>query len=142
MATRKMTLPTLMVDFDTDAECRALLERLRWPDGVCCLRCGSERISRITTRIEGPQILPVELGVFEERILPDQVADSVFPGPDLSALGQESLRDRDAQMVIEADGLDEGRDRIVVELDVSELDGVVDSHEVGDGEEACEFLCV
>ena len=50
MPTRKMNLPTLMVDFDTDAECRALLERLRWPDGVCCLRCGSERISRITTR--------------------------------------------------------------------------------------------
>ena len=45
-----MTLPRIMTDFDTDAECRALLERLRWPDGVCCLRCGSERISRITTR--------------------------------------------------------------------------------------------
>lgn len=49
-ATRKMNLPRLMTDFDTDAECRALLERLRWPDGVCCIRCGSERISRITTR--------------------------------------------------------------------------------------------
>ena len=50
MPTRKMTLPTLMVDFDTDVECRALLERLRWTDGVCCLKCGSDRISRITTR--------------------------------------------------------------------------------------------
>jgi transposase-like protein len=48
--TRKMTLPRLMVDFDTDAECRALLERLRWPNGVRCVRCDSERISRITTR--------------------------------------------------------------------------------------------
>jgi transposase-like protein len=45
-----MTLPKLMVDFDTDAECRALLERLRWPDGVRCLRCDSERITRIATR--------------------------------------------------------------------------------------------
>lgn len=50
MPTRKMTLPTLMVDFDTDAECRALLERLRWPNGVRCVRCDSDKISRITTR--------------------------------------------------------------------------------------------
>ena len=46
----KMTLPKLMVDFDTDAECRQALEELRWPDGVCCLRCGSVSISRIKTR--------------------------------------------------------------------------------------------
>lgn len=50
MAARKMNLPRLMVDFDTDAECRAALEQLRWPDGVTCLRCGSDSISRITTR--------------------------------------------------------------------------------------------
>jgi len=48
--TRKMTLPRLMTDFDTDAECRAALEQLRWPKGVRCLRCGSDSISRITTR--------------------------------------------------------------------------------------------
>lgn len=46
----KMNLPALMVDFDTDAECREALEQLRWPDGVKCLRCGSDKISRITTR--------------------------------------------------------------------------------------------
>lgn len=46
----KMTLPALNVDFDTDAECRQALEELRWPDGVTCLRCGSDKISRITTR--------------------------------------------------------------------------------------------
>lgn len=46
----KMNLTALNVDFDTDAECRAALEGLRWPDGVCCLRCGSEKISRISTR--------------------------------------------------------------------------------------------
>ncbi len=39
-----------MVDFDTDVECRAALEELRWPDGVKCLRCGSDSVSRITTR--------------------------------------------------------------------------------------------
>jgi transposase-like protein len=46
----KNSLSSLNVDFDTDAECRQALEELRWPDGVSCLRCGSESISRITTR--------------------------------------------------------------------------------------------
>jgi transposase-like protein len=46
----KMNLPTLNVDFDTDTECREALEGLRWPDGVKCLRCWSDSISRITTR--------------------------------------------------------------------------------------------
>lgn len=50
MIAPKTTLARLMVDFDTDAECREALETLRWPDGVCCLRCGSKSISRITTR--------------------------------------------------------------------------------------------
>jgi transposase-like protein len=46
----KMNLPALNVDFDTDAECRQALEELRWPKGVKCLRCDSDKISRITTR--------------------------------------------------------------------------------------------
>jgi len=50
MVAAKMTLPKLMDAFDTDKECRDVLEQLRWPTGVSCLRCGSESISRITTR--------------------------------------------------------------------------------------------
>lgn len=50
MVDRTMTLSHLMVDYDTDAECRAALEQLRWQNGVRCLRCGSTSISRITTR--------------------------------------------------------------------------------------------
>jgi transposase-like protein len=46
----KMNLAVLNVDFDTDAECRLALEELRWPDGVHCLRCDSDKISRISTR--------------------------------------------------------------------------------------------
>jgi transposase-like protein len=46
----KNSLSTLNVDFDTDTECRQALEELRWPEGVKCLRCGSDKISRITTR--------------------------------------------------------------------------------------------
>ncbi len=46
----KMNLPVLNLAYDKDAECRAALEELRWPEGVRCLRCGSEKISRISTR--------------------------------------------------------------------------------------------
>ena len=43
-------LLTLVDDFNTDAKCRELLERLRWPNGVACLRCGSLGISEIEAR--------------------------------------------------------------------------------------------
>ena len=37
-------------DYGTDAACRELLERLRWPDGVACPRCGSLGISELRKR--------------------------------------------------------------------------------------------
>jgi transposase-like protein len=40
----------LMEAFDTDAECRAYLEELRWPNGVECPRCQSKKVSRIKAR--------------------------------------------------------------------------------------------
>ena len=43
-------LLTLVDDFNTDAKCREMLERLRWPNGVACLRCGSLGISEIEAR--------------------------------------------------------------------------------------------
>ena len=43
-------LLTLVDDFNTDAKCRELLERLRWPNGVACIRCGSMNISEIESR--------------------------------------------------------------------------------------------
>ena len=43
-------LLTLVDDFNTDAKCREMLERLRWPDGVACIRCGSMSISEIESR--------------------------------------------------------------------------------------------
>ena len=48
--TGKMNLVKMNEDFDTDEECRAMLEELRWPDGVKCLRCDSDRVSRIPSR--------------------------------------------------------------------------------------------
>jgi transposase-like protein len=34
----------------TEDECRAYLEALRWPDGVCCPRCGSSDTARLEAR--------------------------------------------------------------------------------------------
>lgn len=48
--TANMNLPRLMVDFDTDQECRDYLERLRWRGTVRCPRCQGEKISRIKER--------------------------------------------------------------------------------------------
>lgn len=43
-------LLTLINDFNTDEKCRDLLERLRWPDGVACLRCGDRDVTEIPSR--------------------------------------------------------------------------------------------
>ena len=43
-------LLTLIDDYNTDAKCRELLERLRWPNGVACLRCGSVSVSELVKR--------------------------------------------------------------------------------------------
>jgi len=43
-------LTTLMQKFSNEDTCRAYLEHLRWPDGIKCLRCESDKISHIYTR--------------------------------------------------------------------------------------------
>ena len=45
-----MNIMTLMEQFDTDSECRAVLENLRWPEGVHCPRCESEKVYRANPR--------------------------------------------------------------------------------------------
>lgn len=42
----EMNLMKLIEKYDTDDKCRAMLEQLRWPDGVQCVRCESKKISR------------------------------------------------------------------------------------------------
>jgi transposase-like protein len=46
----KMDLPRLMESFWTDDKCRAYLEDLRWPQGVRCPRCASDKIARVRSR--------------------------------------------------------------------------------------------
>ena len=43
-------LLTLIDNYNTDAKCRELLELLRWPSGVCCLRCGSLGVTDLESR--------------------------------------------------------------------------------------------
>ncbi len=45
-----LNLLTLLDKYSSDSECRELLERLRWPDGVTCLRCGGTGISEVRRR--------------------------------------------------------------------------------------------
>jgi len=40
----------LFEKFGNDEKCRIYLEKLRWPDGVTCTRCQSDKISRIYKR--------------------------------------------------------------------------------------------
>src|SRR5216683_2160697 len=46
----EMNLVELIEDFADDNKCRAYLERLRWPNGVQCLECGSSKVYRILKR--------------------------------------------------------------------------------------------
>lgn len=47
---QEIDLLAIMERFGDEEKCRAYLEALRWPDGVRCLRCESDKISRIHTR--------------------------------------------------------------------------------------------
>ena len=49
-AKSEMDLMTLFEKFGNDEKCRIYLEKLRWPEGVRCVRCDSEKISRIYKR--------------------------------------------------------------------------------------------
>ena len=43
-------LLTIIDQYGSDAKCREMLEKLRWPSGVACLRCGSLGVSDIADR--------------------------------------------------------------------------------------------
>ncbi len=45
-----MDLVQLFDRFGTEKQCREALEQMRWPNGVTCLRCQSDKVYRIHTR--------------------------------------------------------------------------------------------
>jgi transposase-like protein len=46
----KVTLRTLMKQFDSETACREALEALRWPKGVICPRCQKKDVGKLPTR--------------------------------------------------------------------------------------------
>ena len=48
--TKAMDLPTLIDHYHDEDACRALLEKLRWPNGPVCLRCGSVEATPVKGR--------------------------------------------------------------------------------------------
>jgi transposase-like protein len=45
-----INLIKLFENFNSEDRCRELLEMLRWPSGVCCLRCGDVSVSKLEKR--------------------------------------------------------------------------------------------
>jgi transposase-like protein len=45
-----MNLIDVTRELGTDDECYSFLEKMRWPDGVCCPICGCDKISKITRK--------------------------------------------------------------------------------------------
>jgi len=48
-----MKLIDIHKEFRTEDKCLDYLEALRWPSGVCCVECGSVKVSRITRETKG-----------------------------------------------------------------------------------------
>ncbi len=48
-----MKLIDVHKQFDTEDKCLDYLERTRWPNSVCCIKCGSLNVSRITREKHG-----------------------------------------------------------------------------------------
>ena len=45
-----MDLLKLMDEFNSDQKCREVLQEMRWPNGIACIRCGSTHIRNSNTR--------------------------------------------------------------------------------------------
>lgn len=46
-----LTLVEVCTTFSADDRCRELLERLRWPEGPLCLRCGGIEVARLSVKL-------------------------------------------------------------------------------------------
>lgn len=66
----------MMEKFNSEDRCREYIESLRWPNGICCTRCGSLSVSRILKRHQYDcndcryQFSPMAGTVFHDTHLP------------------------------------------------------------------------
>ena len=51
-----MNLIEVVKKFGTDEQCLAYLERRRWPDGVRCMVCGNNKVSKITRKSKSKNV--------------------------------------------------------------------------------------
>lgn len=60
----------LQEEFATDEQCLAFIEKMRWPEGVRCVTCGGDRISRIRTKEGTRKVKNTETGAVELKPVP------------------------------------------------------------------------
>ena len=71
-----MTLTDVAKMFSTDEQCLTLLKRLRWPNGVICIRCQSKRTFEVRTEKKfecvdcGDQFSVLTQTIFHDTHLP------------------------------------------------------------------------
>jgi transposase-like protein len=53
---QEIDLPTLIERFGNEDRCHDFLVKLRWPEGVRCLRCNSDKVSRVTAPVGREQV--------------------------------------------------------------------------------------
>lgn len=51
-----MKLIDITTQFNTEDKCLDYLEKMRWPSGVCCIECGSVKVSRITRETKSKNV--------------------------------------------------------------------------------------
>jgi hypothetical protein len=51
-----MNLIDVTKNFATDEQCLAYLESQRWPDGVRCIVCGNDKVSKITRKTKSKNV--------------------------------------------------------------------------------------
>jgi transposase-like protein len=67
-----MDLIQIATEFATEEQCLAYLEKARWPEGVRCLMCGNDKVSRITTKegVRSKKYISKKTGIASDRRIP------------------------------------------------------------------------
>ena len=68
-----MNLVDVTKKFGTEEACINFLERMRWPDGVECLKCGGKQVTRYTKQEGTRQRLSLKTGQYETKKVPARI---------------------------------------------------------------------
>jgi hypothetical protein len=59
-------------DFPNEEACHNFLEAARWPEGVCCLQCGGDNISKFTVKGKTRTVVNKKTGEITRKTGPDR----------------------------------------------------------------------